>query len=107
MRRARPRGEPDRRPDQLARREQDHGTVAVSWRSPHSATVLGFNVYRQDGATRTRLNKHLIVDSGNGTSYRYADRLSPTKATKYWVQAIGLDGSRTWLGSVTASRALS
>jgi hypothetical protein len=81
--------------------------VAVTWRSPHGAGLLGFNLYRQDGARRVQVNTHLIVDSGaSAGSYRFFDRHAPAHATRYWVQAVGLDGSRTWLGSVAAEHAL-
>jgi hypothetical protein len=81
--------------------------VVVTWRSPHAADVLGFDVYRQDGAGRVRLNGRLISDPGAfGGSYRFVDDQAPVKATRYWVQAVHSGGARTWLGSAAAEHAI-
>jgi hypothetical protein len=78
--------------------------VTVTWRWP-SADILGFSVYRQDGAQRVRLNRHLIRSSGLVGSYRFVDAHAPATATLYWVRAVRLDGRSVWVGRVAAARA--
>jgi hypothetical protein len=65
--------------------------VMVRWRTASEADTLGFNVYRQ----------------GNGPgAYSFVDRLAPKRsATRYWVQAVNLDGSRSWYGPARLTRA--
>ena len=81
-------------------------TVVVTWRAPHGADLLGFDVYRADGSKRVRINSRVIAGTSLfGGAYRFADDRAPVKATRYWVQAVHLQGARTWLGSVAAERA--
>jgi hypothetical protein len=82
-------------------------TVVVTWRAPHGADLLGFDVYRADGSQRVRINTRVIADTSLfGGSYRFVDANAPVKATRYWVQAVRLEGGRTWLGSVAAEHAI-
>jgi hypothetical protein len=81
-------------------------TIVVTWRAPHGADLLGFDVYRADGPRRVRINSRVIADTSLfGGAYRFVDANAPVKATRYWVQAVRLQGERAWLGSVAAERA--
>ena len=75
-----------------------HGTL-VPWRTASELDVLGFNVYRGIDGRRVRVNKQLIAASNraSGASYSYLDR-SARRGTRYWIQAVNLDGSRSWYG---------
>jgi len=75
-------------------------SVVLKWQSP-AADVLGFNVYRQVGKARVKVNSGLIRASSG--SYRFVDRSPLAKSSsRYWLQAVGLNGSRTWHGPVRA-----
>jgi hypothetical protein len=79
--------------------------VSVRWRTGSSLGTLGFNVYRQQQGRRVRLNSRLIVAGSAvaGQRYSFLDR-RPLRSARYWVQAVGSDGSRTWYGPVGANR---
>jgi hypothetical protein len=89
-----------------------HGkTVTVRWRTAAEFDALGYNVYRSTKGKRIKLNRQLIqtasiVGSSSGTHrYSLRVRLSSTNAvatSRYWVQVVKLDGSRTWYGPVRA-----
>ena len=82
-------------------------TVVVTWRAPHGADLVGFDVYRADGPRRARINATLITGTTLfGGAYRFVDDRAPVKATRYWVQAVRLHGARAWLGSVAAEHAI-
>lgn len=79
----------------------------VRWRTSAEVDVLGFNVFRQVGQRRVRVNRRLIAASAGiaGGSYSYLDRRAPKrKAARYWVQTVDLDGSRSWYGPARVSR---
>jgi 3D (Asp-Asp-Asp) domain-containing protein len=73
--------------------------VSVRWRTASSVDTLGFNVYRQRGGQRVRLNRNLIPAASTVTGHRYSflDR-RPLRSSRYWIQAVGTDGSRSWYG---------
>lgn len=76
-----------------------HG-VLVRWRTASEIDTLGFNVYREVNGKRTRVNRFLIAGRGRGL-YSFLDRKAPKgKSVRYWIQAVNLDGSRTWHGPV-------
>ena len=77
--------------------------VLVRWRTGTEANELGFNVYRQQGARRVRVNRRLLPALGAiaGSSYSYRDRLAPRhRALRYWLQDVSTSGARTWRGPV-------
>ena len=78
------------------------GTL-VRWRTASEFDVLGFNVYREVNGRRVRVNTQLIAahNRAAGASYSYLDR-SARKGTRYWVQAVDVDGSRSWFGPARA-----
>ena len=75
--------------------------VVVRWRTAAATRVAGFHLFRQEGAGRHRLTKSLIRASfvGAGAPYRFLDRSARRSGVTYWLQAVGLDGSRAWVGS--------
>jgi len=86
----------------LSARRSSKG-VLVRWRTGTEANELGFNVYRQQGRRRVRVNRRLLPAIGGvaGTSYAFTDRRAPRhRALRYWLQDVELTGARTWHGPV-------
>jgi hypothetical protein len=81
-----------------------HGTL-VRWRTASELDVLGFNVYRELNGRRVRVNKRLIAahNRGSGASYSYLDHKA-RKGTRYWIQAVNVDGTRSWYGPTRSAR---
>ena len=79
--------------------------VLVRWRTASELDVLGFSVYRGLDGRRVRVNKQLIAarNRASGASYSYLDR-SARKGTRYWIQAVNVDGSRSWFGPARVAR---
>jgi hypothetical protein len=81
--------------------------VVLQWRSGIETALLGFNVYRQQSRTLTKLNATLIpgVFGGttNGHGYSWSDRRAPRGTTAYRLQAVGLNGKRTWAAAAVAT----
>ncbi len=74
-------------------------SIVLRWRTASEARVSGFNVYR--GATR--LNRSLIRAKGTASGHAYVWRASLPKGTReasYRLQAVSVDGTRTWVASV-------
>ena len=79
------------------------GAVVVRWRAAANVPLLGFNVYREANGRRLRLNATLIRAARNraGGWHSYRDRgRRSTGSVRYWVESVGVDGSRTWAGPV-------
>jgi len=79
-----------------------HG-VTARWRTASEVDVLGFNLYRATATGPLRkVNRALLAARGGatGASYRVVDR-SARKGVRYTyrLQAVELDGTRTWYGS--------
>lgn len=87
--------------------------VAVRWSTASEIDLAGFNVYRQVHGKRVRVNHRMIAAaSRSGHRYSFVDRsLKGSRAVgaRYFLQAINLDGSRSWFGParVLSSRAVS
>jgi len=79
----------------------DHG-VLLRWHTGANAGTLGYNVYRQQGAKRVKLNNGLVAVGASlrGSSYSYLVRHA--RAGQYWLQGVGANGTRTWFGSAAA-----
>jgi len=77
------------------------GGVVVRWRTASEVDALGFNVYGELRGKRLKLNRHLIVArSAGGASYSFRYRATAKRApTRFWLQAVNLDGSRAWYGA--------
>jgi uncharacterized repeat protein (TIGR01451 family) len=100
---------------------QSGGTVDLRWNTSWERNNVGFNIYREQGAARVRVNHSLIAGSTliagtevrAGFSYRWTDR-RPVPGAVYWIESIDLDGSRkmhgpvvTRLGSQGSAKAIS
>jgi hypothetical protein len=74
--------------------------VLIRWRMGSEAGALGYNVYRERGGARIRLNRAIIAARGTvaGRSYSYLDRAAPRArhGLRYWLQVVSTDGSRVW-----------
>jgi Carbohydrate binding domain len=80
-----------------------HRGVMLHWRTGTEIDTLGFNVYRQQGTRRVRLNRHLLPALGGlaGSTYSYRDRRAPRhRAVRYWLQDVSTRGIRTWHGPI-------
>jgi hypothetical protein len=82
--------------------------IRIRWRTSSEVETLGFNVYRQHSGRLVRLNPTLIPTVFGGTTsghaYSWLDRDAPRGAARYRLQAVGLDGTRTWMGAAVAVR---
>jgi hypothetical protein len=80
------------------------GGALVRWRTAQESSLLGFNVYRRTHRTFVRVNQSLIPsafgDTTRGRRYAWLDRKARVGGV-YRLQAVQLDGTRTWLGSTT------
>lgn len=94
----------------MAAAKQDDG-VLISWRTDYEERNLGFNIYREDGTGKQRINPGLIAGSaltaGNtpltaGQPYAWLDseRRRPDGA-RYWLEELDLDGNSVWHGPIT------
>jgi uncharacterized repeat protein (TIGR01451 family) len=85
------------------------GTVNLTWSSSYEVDNIGFNVYREVGSTRTKVNPSLIAGSvivagpgitlPAGFSYRWIDR-QPVDGAVYWIEDLDLDGTSSLFGPV-------
>ena len=79
---------------------EDGRNVRIRWSTSGERDNVGFNLYRESGATRTRLNPSLIAgatfstgaEARAGFSYRWMDR-APVDGALYWLESLDLDGS--------------
>jgi hypothetical protein len=69
----------------------------VAWRTAAQPDVVGFNVYRQAGRGRARVNRRLVPTHRSGR-YELNDRRAPRGAARYWLEVVSLAGSRAWYG---------
>jgi hypothetical protein len=82
--------------------------VVVRWRTSSAIGLAGFNLFRARHGTLFRVNRLLIgaepAGSTRGHAYSWLDRSAPGPSGKlgYRLQAVSLEGKRSWIGSVTA-----
>lgn len=81
--------------------------VLLRWRTASEYRTLGYNVYRQVGSKRVKLNRSLVPSafggSPQGRSYTWLDRAAARRAgVRYWLQEVSLDGKRSWVASARA-----
>jgi hypothetical protein len=90
----------------------DTGGVLLEWQTGYEVDNLGFNIYRDNGGKRTRINPRLIAGSSlmvssaaltAGRSYRFWDDTS-TSDTVYWIEDVALNGRSTWHEPISVSR---
>jgi uncharacterized repeat protein (TIGR01451 family) len=87
--------------------QQTGNTVDLRWNTSWERNNLGFNIYRENGAARVRVNRSLIAGSTlitgtetpAGFSYRWTDR-RPVSGAIYWIESVDLDGTRKMHGPV-------
>ena len=81
--------------------------VVLRWRTAAEVDTLGFNVFRERGGSRTRLNRHLIGNRGTvgGGAYSFVDgRAGRGGAPKYWLQVVDGRGGKVWHGPARPRR---
>ncbi len=88
----------------------DDSQVSLKWKTGYEVDNLGFNVYRDEGGNRTRVNKQIIAGSafvaGQGTAmsagrnYGWRDKPSNPN-TQYWIESIAIDGTSSWEGPIS------
>ena len=79
------------------------GRVTLRWRTRAEARLVGFDVFRRRGVRIVRLTK-LSVPARNaprGASYTYVDRFAGRGRAQYRLEAVEIDGTRVWAGSVS------
>ncbi|HYM76013.1 MAG TPA: C25 family cysteine peptidase [Candidatus Dormibacteraeota bacterium] len=84
--------------------------VLLTWKTGGEAHNLGFNVYRDLGGNRARMNSSLIAGSAllmsgalprhAGRSYAWIDPAAPVAGASYWLEDIDVNGTRTLHGPV-------
>jgi len=88
------------------------GKVVLTWTTKFESENLGFNIYRESSAGRTKLNKHLVAGSTffskrdelhSGRGYRWKDKIRPGEFAQYSIEDIDLHGVRTLHGPITPS----
>ncbi|HKP54355.1 MAG TPA: C25 family cysteine peptidase [Chloroflexia bacterium] len=91
-----------------ATRAGDGSGTLVQWKTGYEAANLGFNLYRSEGdkGQRVQVNPSLIAGSAftaagaapAGQSYSWLDASTATANTRYWVEDVDLNGTRTMHG---------
>ena len=83
----------------------------IEWNTGHEVNNLGFNVYRDEGGKRIRLNQQLLAGSAlvagenntltAGKKYGYWDGTPAGKRpAEYWLEEVDIDGHSTFHGPV-------
>ena len=90
--------------------------VILTWRTSGEAHNLGFNVYREQAANRTRMNPSIIAGSAllmsgslpkhAGRTYGWIDPSVGLSGASYWLEDIDVNGTRTMHGPVSPSTAV-
>jgi len=73
------------------------GVVLLRWRTASNQGLRGFNLYRDVGGRRVKLNRSLIASRGSrGNSYSYRYRFAKGKKApaRFWLETVHLDGVR-------------
>jgi subtilisin-like proprotein convertase family protein len=88
------------------------GTL-IEWQTGHETGNLGFNLYRDEGGIRTRINNQLIAGTAliagfkvaiqSGESYSWVDK-PLSKSGQYWLEDVDLNGKSTWHGPLLANQ---
>jgi len=90
---------------------QDKNKIQIAWQTSFEADNLGFNLYREVGGQRTKINKHMIAGTGliskkhdreAGHIYRYNDTADQGVFAQYWLEDIDTAGRHTMNGPVSA-----
>ena len=87
---------------------QDKNNVLLTWQTSYESDNLGFNLYRDAGGVRTKLNKGLIAgsalvakkqDKNAGHAYRFRDTFDGF--AQYWLEDVDIHGVHTMHGPVS------
>lgn len=72
--------------------------VTLRWKTGSEIDMLGYNVYVERNGKRVKLNRSLIAGKGLlGGSYAFKTKApSAKKPVRYWLEALDLDGARTF-----------
>ncbi|MEA2339698.1 MAG: hypothetical protein QOE82_3705, partial [Thermoanaerobaculia bacterium] len=90
---------------------QEKKNIQIAWQTSFESDNLGFNLYRDVGGVKTRINKHLIAgtalqskkhDSQAGHVYRYNDKADEATFAQYWLEDVDTSGKKTMNGPVSA-----
>ncbi len=93
----------------IAARSRADGQSVIKWTTGYESENLGFNVYREAGDRRVRLNNQLIAGSAfvsnaamtAGRTYRWRDSLPAGKGdARYYVEEINFNGESKWHGPI-------
>ena len=78
--------------------------TSIAWQTGYEIDALGFNVYREQGGQRVRLNASLLpakgIAGGGGYSYQFADAVSADPSRTYWVEEVRFSLDSDWYGPV-------
>ncbi|HYV07937.1 MAG TPA: C25 family cysteine peptidase, partial [Blastocatellia bacterium] len=84
--------------------------VVLQWRTGMEVDNLGFNVYREEGGRRVRLNQQLLAGSAlmvgpetelrSGRPYAWTDRSASSAGARYWIEDVDLNGTSTLHGPI-------
>ncbi len=84
---------------------KNKGNVVLRWRTAAEIDTLGYNVYREVNGKRVRLNRSLIgCSGGQGKSYLWRGSTKAKGSSRYWLESVDIDGSRTWVASARLRR---
>jgi uncharacterized repeat protein (TIGR01451 family) len=89
---------------------QSKDQVLITWETSFESNNLGFNVWREQGGARTKVNKSMIAGSAFVTkravlvsdrSYRLRDKLDSSAFVQYWLEDVDTSGVTTLHGPVS------
>ncbi|HJQ25362.1 MAG TPA: C25 family cysteine peptidase, partial [Blastocatellia bacterium] len=99
----------------FAARADDSGKVYLQWQTGYEVDNLGFNLYREAGGQRTRVNPSLIAGSAliagqdtvlsAGEIYSWVDEGNSDQAASYWLEDVDLNGAASLHGPFFTSPA--
>ncbi len=80
--------------------------VSIKWKSGFEVENLGFNIYREEGSNRIRINSDIVAGSAltvgantlleAGNSYAWFDKTPAGANTRYLIEAIDINGQSSW-----------
>jgi uncharacterized repeat protein (TIGR01451 family) len=85
--------------------------VILTWKTGGEAHNLGFNLYREQGESRVRVNSSVIAGSAllmkgalakhAGRSYAWIDSSAEAASSSYWLEDVDVNGTHTMHGPVS------
>jgi hypothetical protein len=95
-------------------KQDEDGKLRFQWETGEEVNNLGFNIYRDEGGRRTRINKSMILGSAfsakpgtvlsAGRSYLWQTTETGTNGSAYWIEEIDLAGNSVWHGPIFSNR---